>query len=104
MRRCGAPAPLYPAATVRDACDSVMTAGIGRTADLSKPPPVRHELAPPAGLAGAITAVHLETHTAAGQTETTTIVDQRYVGSCPADVKPGDLILPGGMKMNIVSP
>ncbi len=50
------------------------------------------------------TAVHLETHSTAGQTETTTIIDQRYVGSCPADMKPGDVIMPGGMKMNLVSP
>jgi hypothetical protein len=47
------------------------------------------------------TASHTEMHINAGQSETTMIIDAKYLGSCPATMKPGDLmmdgkIIPGG--------
>lgn len=34
-------------------------------------------------------------------TEANMIVDAKWLGACKADQKPGDMIMPGGMKMNI---
>jgi hypothetical protein len=42
------------------------------------------------------TASHTEMHMTAGQTETVMILDAKYVGSCPAGMKPGDLIMSDG--------
>jgi hypothetical protein len=36
-----------------------------------------------------------------GHADTTTVQDGKWSGACPADMKPGDMIMPGGMKMNI---
>ena len=33
--------------------------------------------------------------------ESTTIIEAKWVGACKADQKPGDIMMPGGMKMNI---
>jgi hypothetical protein len=44
------------------------------------------------------TSSHTEMHmTLLGQTETVMIIDAKYVGSCPAGMKPGDLIIDGKM-------
>jgi len=32
----------------------------------------------------------------------TTVIDGRHVGPCPAGMKPGDLILPNGLTLNLV--
>jgi hypothetical protein len=47
------------------------------------------------------TAFHLETHAAytpalMGVGETTVIVDQKYLGACPAGIEPGDRIAEDG--------
>ena len=33
--------------------------------------------------------------------ERTITIDAKWVGACKADQKPGDIMMPGGMKMNI---
>jgi hypothetical protein len=38
-----------------------------------------------------------------GMSGSTTTLDARYLGACKADQKPGDIVLPGGMKMNVFS-
>jgi len=35
------------------------------------------------------------------QSQTVTIIDDRFVGSCPADMKPGDAVMGDGKKMNL---
>ena len=37
----------------------------------------------------------------AGEAETPTVIEARWLGPCKADQKPGDVIMPGGVKMNI---
>ena len=32
----------------------------------------------------------------------TTTIEAKWVGACKADQKPGDIVMPGGMKMNIM--
>lgn len=41
------------------------------------------------------TASHTEMHINAGKSETLMVMDAKYVGSCPAGMKPGDLIMDG---------
>ena len=41
------------------------------------------------------TASHTEMHMTAGKSETVMIMDAKYLGSCPAGMKPGDLIMDG---------
>jgi hypothetical protein len=36
-----------------------------------------------------------------GKSETTTVIEARWIGPCAADQKPGDMIMPNGMKINI---
>jgi hypothetical protein len=44
------------------------------------------------------TASHTEMHmTLLGKTETVMLIDAKYLGSCPAGMKPGDLIIDGKM-------
>jgi len=44
------------------------------------------------------TSSHTEMHmTLLGKTETVMLIDAKYVGSCPAGMKPGDLIIDGKM-------
>jgi hypothetical protein len=31
----------------------------------------------------------------------TTMIEAKWLGACKADQKPGDIVMPGGMKMNI---
>ncbi len=33
--------------------------------------------------------------------ETTNVLEAKWIGPCKADQKPGDILMPGGMKMNI---
>jgi hypothetical protein len=37
----------------------------------------------------------------AGTHDTTTTIEAKWLGPCKSDQKPGDMIMPGGMKMNI---
>lgn len=50
------------------------------------------------------TALHQEVHTQKGSMDALMKQDSRYLGSCPADMKPGDTVLSNGMKINVVSP
>jgi len=36
-----------------------------------------------------------------GKSENVTLIDAKWVGPCQADQKPGDMIMPNGMKINI---
>ena len=42
------------------------------------------------------TASHTEMHINAGKSETLVVMDAKYVGSCPASMKPGDLMMGDG--------
>jgi hypothetical protein len=42
------------------------------------------------------TASHTEMHMDAGKAETVVIIDAKYLGSCPAAMKPGDLMMDDG--------
>ena len=33
--------------------------------------------------------------------DSTTTVEAKWLGACKADQKPGDIVMPGGMKMNV---
>ncbi len=37
----------------------------------------------------------------AGARDTTTTIEAKWLGSCKPDQKPGDIVMPGGMKMNV---
>jgi hypothetical protein len=37
----------------------------------------------------------------AGARDNTTTIEAKWLGACKADQKPGDIVMPGGMKMNI---
>lgn len=50
------------------------------------------------------TSYHMEMHRTSGQSESVTIIDDRYVGSCPADMKPGDAVTGDGKKMHLGNP
>jgi len=34
--------------------------------------------------------------------DTTTKIEAKWLGACKPDQKPGDIVMPGGMKMNIM--
>jgi hypothetical protein len=38
----------------------------------------------------------------AGHADSTFTQDGKWQGACPADMKPGDMVMPTGMKMNIL--
>ncbi|MGD0492491.1 MAG: DUF3617 family protein [Steroidobacteraceae bacterium] len=42
------------------------------------------------------TASHTEMHMEVGKSETVVIIDAKYLGSCPAGMKPGDLMMDDG--------
>jgi hypothetical protein len=46
------------------------------------------------------TASHTEMHTNTGKSETVMTMDAKYVGSCPAGMKPGDAIMADGTKIS----
>jgi len=37
----------------------------------------------------------------AGARDSTTTIEAKWLGACKADQKPGDIVMPGGMKMNV---
>jgi hypothetical protein len=45
--------------------------------------------------------VKVSTKGAGNQQESVTMMDAKWLGACKADQKPGDIVMPGGMKMNI---
>ncbi len=46
------------------------------------------------------TASHTEMHMNDGKTETVVVIDAKYLGSCPAGMKPGDVVMPDGKKIS----
>jgi hypothetical protein len=50
------------------------------------------------------TSYHMEMHRKDNQSESVTTIDDKYVGSCPADMKPGDAVMGDGKKFNLVAP
>jgi hypothetical protein len=46
------------------------------------------------------TASHTEMHTNNGKSETVMIIDAKYLGSCPAGMKPGDAVMADGKKIS----
>ena len=44
---------------------------------------------------------HSEGGPAGGPRDSTTTIQAKWLGACKADQKPGDIMMPGGMKMNI---
>jgi hypothetical protein len=42
----------------------------------------------------------MEMHTIEGKSETVTIMDAKYLGSCPAGVKPGGAVMVDGKKIS----
>jgi len=47
------------------------------------------------------TSVHMENHTVKDHVETSSTIDSRYLGACPADMKPGDTVMADGTKINV---
>src|ERR1039457_5576687 len=45
------------------------------------------------------TASHMEMHMNEGKSETVMIMDSKYLGSCPAGMKPGDAVMADGKKI-----
>lgn len=45
------------------------------------------------------TAAHIEMHSHRSGAEAVTVMDMKYLGSCPAGMKPGDVIMPDGKVM-----
>ena len=50
-------------------------------------------------------ATHSETHTTNtpeqyGVAESTMVMDQKYIGACPAGIVPGDIVRADGSKLN----
>jgi hypothetical protein len=45
-------------------------------------------------------ASHMEMHMNEGKSETVMIMDSKYLGSCPADMKPGDAVMADGKKIS----
>jgi hypothetical protein len=39
-----------------------------------------------------------------GQSESVAIIDQRYLGSCPSDMKPGDAVMADGKTISFGAP
>jgi hypothetical protein len=50
------------------------------------------------------TAYRVEQRRTVGSQESVTIIEGKYLGSCPSDMKPGDTVLPDGRKMNVNEP
>jgi hypothetical protein len=46
------------------------------------------------------TASHIEMHTNEGKSETVMIMDAKYLGVCPAGMKPGDAVMSDGKKIS----
>jgi hypothetical protein len=50
------------------------------------------------------TSYHMEMRTKFGKSETVTIIDDRYIGRCPADMKTGDAVMADGKRFNFAAP
>jgi hypothetical protein len=50
------------------------------------------------------TSYHMEMHRKDNQSESVTTIDDKYVGSCPVDMKPGDTVMADGKKFNLFTP
>jgi hypothetical protein len=50
------------------------------------------------------TSYHMEMRARVGQSESVTVIDDRYIGPCPADMKPGDAVMADGKRFNFSSP
>ena len=37
-----------------------------------------------------------------GKSDGKAVIDAKWVGPCKADQKPGDMVMPGGVKMNVM--
>ena len=46
------------------------------------------------------TASHTEMHMNDGKTATVMVIDAKYLGSCPAGMEPGDVVMPDGKKIS----
>ncbi|WP_029583343.1 DUF3617 family protein [Bradyrhizobium sp. URHD0069] len=44
---------------------------------------------------------HSEGATAGLPRDSTTVIEAKWLGACKADQKPGDIVMPGGVKMNV---
>ena len=48
------------------------------------------------------TVAHIEMHSRQGSTtESVTVMDMKYLGSCPSGLQPGDAIMPDGKKLSL---
>jgi hypothetical protein len=47
------------------------------------------------------TTSHTEGGTASAPRDSNSTIEAKWVGACKADQKPGDIMMPGGMKMNV---
>ncbi len=47
------------------------------------------------------TTSHTEGGTAGAPRDSNSTIEAKWVGACKADQKPGDIMMPGGMKMNV---
>jgi hypothetical protein len=47
------------------------------------------------------TGYHSESHITRGTEEKVTIMESKYLGSCPVDMKPGDAVLEDGRRFNL---
>jgi hypothetical protein len=47
------------------------------------------------------TASHMEIHMQKGTLETATVMDMKYLESCPAGMQPGDAVMPDGTKISV---
>lgn len=45
------------------------------------------------------TAYHMEMHMTGNNPERVTVMDSKYLGSCPAGIKPGDVVTADGKKL-----
>jgi hypothetical protein len=50
------------------------------------------------------TSYRMEMHVKNGKSDAATIINDRYVGPCPADMKPGDAVTGDGRRMNLATP
>lgn len=45
---------------------------------------------------------HIDPPMTAGREDSTMSQDAKWVGPCPADMKPGDILMPNGVKINLI--
>ena len=71
--------------------------------NLAKPSPTVRAVQKPTMIYKGDSSYHMEQHMT-GTSESVTIIDESYLGSCPADMKPGDVVMANGTKMNLGAP